>query len=59
MTRENGIAVVVLAIVALFVVVTVATRMHEGRCRFGFGRRGLDCTYPASSAPKAHPWGAR
>jgi len=59
MTRENATAVVVLAIVALFVVFTVASRMHEGRCRFGVGRRGLDCTYATPVAPKADSWGSR
>ena len=53
MTRENGVAATALAIVALFLVFTVLSRMHDGRCRPG--ARGLDCTYPAAPAHPSRP----
>ena len=53
MRRELLIPTGALILVALFLVVTAATRLHEGRCRMGVGRRGLDCTYPAGTF---RPW---
>jgi hypothetical protein len=47
LSRTQVFALVVLAAIALYVVATVATRMHDGRCAVGGGvRRALDCSYP-------------
>lgn len=53
MRRELLIPIGALIVLALFLVVSTTTRLHEGRCRMGVGRRGLDCTYPAGTF---RPW---
>ncbi|THD54138.1 hypothetical protein [Phenylobacterium sp.] len=47
MGREQVTAVLVLGIVAAFLGYTLMTRLHEGRCRPGGRRGGIDCTYAA------------
>jgi hypothetical protein len=55
LTRSNLIAVATLAIVALFLGVTVATRMSNGSCT-GTRRGRLDCTYaPGTFTAKPKP----
>ena len=49
--RDQLIAGLALGAVALFAAFTIATRYHEGRCHVGGRRGGLDCSYPAATAP--------
>jgi len=56
MRREETFAIVVLVGLALFVVFTAFSRLHDGRCRpTTGGRRGaVDCGYPVGTFPNSH-----
>jgi hypothetical protein len=45
-------AIAVLVAVALYAGFTLFSRMHDGRCKIGGGRRaGFDCSYAAGTFP--------
>lgn len=49
--KTETLAMLVLAALAAFILATIALRLHQGRCHFGGGRLGMNCSYPAA-------WGA-
>jgi len=54
--RPQTLALLVLAGLAAFLVVTVTTRMHQGRCRPGGARGGINCTFAPRTTVTTAAW---